>query len=626
MDTAKSSRPDRNALQTRHLYTLHGEIAWGGMATVRLARQSGPHGWSRIVAVKNLLSRTAPDSEFLAMFRDEIRVASRVNHPNVVPVLDVVAAEEQLLLVMEYVHGETVARLLKRGRTAMPPKIACTIMIGVLRGLHAAHQARTERGEPLHIVHRDVTPHNMIVGVDGIPRLLDFGIAHATGRRHETRVGQMKGKLAYMAPEQFLGSAVDHRVDIYSAAVTLWEMLAGRRLFEGSKDRVLKMILHQTVPPPGTLSAGSPPVVPPVIPPILDAIVLRGLHRDPRQRYQTAREMAIALEQETETVSATELGDWVRRTWGAAGHRREEQIMAIEGRVMPAVEADAGTTTENTTVETPRRRLPSSQDMTRPLDPAARALPRIARREETPRIDTPTAAFGEQRRVSALGVAAATPAVVRRPVLMAWAPILLVLAGGTLLVGHLWRGTGTRPERGPPLLASATPAALQPPQVEPLPERPRPEAAAVPPPADVSSGGAPAASLALVPALAADQAASASAGRAPANPPGSAALASGAAARPPVRSPDTAVAARASRAGPEGTSLKRAPRHRGPRRTRAKAPLGPTVPTIAPGSLVDPMGPAPVPEAPAASSRKPDCDPPFVVDSAGIKHFKLMCL
>ena len=106
MDAANNNGPGRNALQTRHLYTLHGEIAWGGMASVRLARQSGPHGWSRIVAVKNLLSRTAPDSEFVAMFRDEIRVACRVNHPNVVPVLDVVTADEQLLLVMEYVHGE----------------------------------------------------------------------------------------------------------------------------------------------------------------------------------------------------------------------------------------------------------------------------------------------------------------------------------------------------------------------------------------------------------------------------------------------------------------------------------------------------------------------------------------
>ena len=124
----------------------------------------------------------------------------------------------------------------------MPPKIACTIMIGVLRGLHAAHEALTERGEPLHIVHRDVTPHNMIVGVDGTPRLLDFGIAHAAGRRHETRVGHLKGKLAYMAPEQLLDGAVDRRVDIYAASVTLWEMLAGRRLFEGHKDKILSMI------------------------------------------------------------------------------------------------------------------------------------------------------------------------------------------------------------------------------------------------------------------------------------------------------------------------------------------------------------------------------------------------
>jgi eukaryotic-like serine/threonine-protein kinase len=622
MDTAKSNGPGRNTLQTRHLYTLHGEIAWGGMATVRLARQSGPHGWSRIVAVKNLLSRTAPDSELVAMFRDEIRVASRVNHPNVVPVLDVVAAEDQLLLVMEYVHGETVARLLKRCRTVMPPKIACTIMIGVLRGLHAAHLALTERGEPLQIVHRDVTPHNMIVGVDGIPRLLDFGIAHATGRRHETRVGQIKGKLAYMAPEQFLDTAVDRRVDIYSAAVTLWEMLAGRRLFEGHKDRMLKMILHQTVQPPGALQAG--------IPPQLDAIVMRGLHRDPRQRYETAREMAIALERETETVSATELGDWVRRTWGAAGHRREEQITAIEGRVAAPVDGEAPTTSQNTAVETPRRRLPSSPHLTRPVDHAGDAVPRTVRRDEMPRVNTPTATFGEQRRISRLGLAAPTPAVVvRRSVLAPGAPILLAVAACAALVGHLWRGAGTRPERGLPPVGSAAIPASHRPEVEPLPERGGRALAET-----TSSSGdvLPAPSLASAPlSQAKEESTSGPLAPAGVNPPSSVAPRprdGNSPAPPPVRPPASAVPARLVRPRQEGNALKRAtaPRHRTPRRAEravvssSDAPI--TLP-ITPGALVDPMGPPP---APAASRPRPRCDPPFVVDSAGIKRFKPACL
>jgi serine/threonine-protein kinase len=313
------------------------------MATIRLAQQAGPHGLSRIVAVKQLHQQFASNDEFVAMFRDEIRVATRVVHPNVVPILDVVSAQGELLLVLEYVHGESLSRLQKGSRAPVPPEIASTIVVGILHGLHAAHEARSELGEPLHIVHRDVTPHNVVIGVDGSPRILDFGIAHAVGRMQTTKGGQIKGKLAYMSPEQLRLLFVDRRTDVYSVSVVLWEMLTGRKLFVGrNRDEVARSILKKVVERPSEVQPG--------ISAALDAIVLRGLDRDPESRFATAREMAVALEERTVTVSATHLGQWVRDVWGQVGEERAQRIRAIEqvGEALPgdapsdSVDVDAG--------------------------------------------------------------------------------------------------------------------------------------------------------------------------------------------------------------------------------------------------------------------------------------------
>ena len=174
------------------------------------------------------------------MFLDEARLAARIRHPNVVSTLDVVATEGELFVVMEYVPGESLARLLRAVRTAnemVPVPIAATIMVGVLHGLHAAHEARDERGDPLRIVHRDVSPHNILVGTDGDAHVIDFGIAKARGRMQVTRQGQIKGKLSYMPAEQLIGQGLDHRADIFAASIVLWEALTGQRLFQGSRRR-----------------------------------------------------------------------------------------------------------------------------------------------------------------------------------------------------------------------------------------------------------------------------------------------------------------------------------------------------------------------------------------------------
>ncbi|HEY6463032.1 MAG TPA: serine/threonine-protein kinase, partial [Polyangiaceae bacterium] len=234
-------------------YALYDTIASGGMASVHLGRLLGHVGFERTVAIKRLHPQYARDPDFVSMFLDEARVVGRVRHPNVVPTLDVVAADGELFIVMEYVQGESLARLIRasgaRGER-IPPAFAATIVAGVLHGLHAAHEAKNERGEPLGVVHRDVSPQNVIVGTDGVPRVLDFGVAKAAGRIQTTREGQLKGKLGYMAPEQISG-VVSPATDVYAAAVVLWESLTGRRLFLADGDaHLMKLVLEARIEAP----------------------------------------------------------------------------------------------------------------------------------------------------------------------------------------------------------------------------------------------------------------------------------------------------------------------------------------------------------------------------------------
>ncbi len=308
-------------------YTIHGRIAAGGMATVHLGKLHGVAGFSPIVAIKCVHSSLATDPEFVNMLLDEARLAARVRHPNVVPVLDLVQCDGELFMVMEYVHGEAVSRLVHATRErdeAVPPAIASSILCGVLHGLHAAHEARSETGEPLGIVHRDISPQNVIVGIDGVIRILDFGVAKATGRAQTTRDGQVKGKLAYMAPEQLRGQPVSRQADLYSAAVVLWELLAGRNLFAGDNEgSVVEQVLFAQVEPPSKFTPG--------IPPALDAVVARGLSRDRNDRFRSAREMASAVQDATTPATPHEVGEWVERVADEALWDRQRMILDIDG-------------------------------------------------------------------------------------------------------------------------------------------------------------------------------------------------------------------------------------------------------------------------------------------------------
>jgi serine/threonine-protein kinase len=306
-------------------YALFDELAAGGMATVHLGRLLGPVGFGRTVAVKRLHDHYLADQEFLTMFMDEARVAARIRHPNVVPMVDVVQSGHVLLLVMDYVHGESLSRLIRAARAAggkLPYRVTTAIIYGALLGLHAAHETRSATGELLGVVHRDVSPQNIMVGADGIARVLDFGIAKAAGRAQVTREGQIKGKLAYMAPEQVRGQ-VDRRTDIFAAAVCLWEALAGKRLHEGMKDvEIVTRVITGKFTAPSLVNAD--------VPPALDAIVLRGLDPNPDKRFLTARDMAIEIERTVGLATPSEVSEVVERLAADALRVRNEKVHAIE--------------------------------------------------------------------------------------------------------------------------------------------------------------------------------------------------------------------------------------------------------------------------------------------------------
>jgi serine/threonine-protein kinase len=299
------------------------------MASVYYGRQRGDVGFSRVVAVKRMLPAFAKDPQFVAMFLDEAALASRIHHPNVVSTLDLVADGREILIVMEYVHALSLSSVMERARRTgpIPIPIAATVMTGVLAGLHAAHEARGKKGEPLGIVHRDVSPQNVLVGVDGVARIMDFGIAKATRQLHVTGEGQIKGKLSYMAPEQLAsgGRPVDRGADVFAAGVVLWGMLAGDRLFHGSDIAdTMAEVLGKPVPP---LSRYRPDV-----PADLEAALGRALQRDRDRRWPTARafEEAIAAACPRLATQRT-VGAWVEELGGDVLAARAAELARIEG-------------------------------------------------------------------------------------------------------------------------------------------------------------------------------------------------------------------------------------------------------------------------------------------------------
>lgn len=262
------------------------------MATVHLGRAVGVGGFERLVAIKVMHQHIASEPEFVTMFLDEARLAARIRHPNVVATIDVQEGADGLFLVMELVDGPSLKHLRKRPGVEdwrLPLGMVVRVMVDVLNGLHAAHELRDDEGEPLQLIHRDVSPANILIGMDGVARITDFGVARAETRLSSTRGGQLKGKVPYMPPEQLMAEPIDRRCDVYATGVVLWEELAGRRLFKAeSEGALLQAIL--------TGAQQSPRELVPSVPEGLDRVCMQALSIHPTQRHASAAEMAEALE------------------------------------------------------------------------------------------------------------------------------------------------------------------------------------------------------------------------------------------------------------------------------------------------------------------------------------------
>jgi serine/threonine-protein kinase len=284
-------------------YVLLAPIAAGGFGKVFLARRRNVAGFGRLFAMKCLHDRHVEDGAALAMLIDEARLASLISHTNVLSVIDVVEHEGALWLVMEYEEGESLARLFASAEAraeVAPIAVVTAIVTGALRGLHAAHEARGADHRPLGLVHRDVSPHNVLVTCHGVAKLHDFGIAKASGRLALTEPGQIKGKLSYMAPEQLAACEVDRRTDLYSMGVVLWEGLAGRRLFEGATP-----LLADRRPDGPAIAAQLD------VPDAVRAVVAKALRTHPSVRYESAAAMAHDLESATRVATEREVAAWV---------------------------------------------------------------------------------------------------------------------------------------------------------------------------------------------------------------------------------------------------------------------------------------------------------------------------
>src|ERR1700733_9313939 len=272
-------------------YELLCPLAEGGMASVWVARMRGKRGFEKLVAVKTILAKFAQDPRFERMFLDEAGLAARIEHANVAQVLDLGEEHDVLYLAMELVGGDSLSKLLRitqRKDIPIPPGVVLRILADTCGGLHAAHELCGDDGELLNVVHRDISPQNILVTMNGIAKLIDFGIAKARDRVSEdTSEGMLKGKIHYMAPEQALGRPVDRRADVWAVGAILHHLLAGRPAFDGENHLAT---LH-------LLTSGRPPMpLPASVHPAVSAIVRRALSQDPDRRFGTAAEMQDAIE------------------------------------------------------------------------------------------------------------------------------------------------------------------------------------------------------------------------------------------------------------------------------------------------------------------------------------------
>jgi len=312
---------------TANRYQILAKLAAGGMAEIFLARGASVAGVERYCVLKRILREKAKDAQFVQMFVDEARLAAQLHHPNIASVYDVGMLGESYFFTMEYVHGETIRSLLERAqelRRTVPLACVLTIIAGTAAGLHHAHERNASDGRPLGIVHRDVSPANLMVSYEGNVKVVDFGVAKAADRDVETKSGTVKGKISYLSPEQCRGAPVDRRSDLFSLGIVMWEMLTGARLYRRDSDYDnMTAIVNEPPPPPSSRR--------PDVPPTVDAIVMRLLAKSATDRFQTAAEVIEAIEhasmQAQTILSTSAISRLLRDLFGV----RAEPWLELEG-------------------------------------------------------------------------------------------------------------------------------------------------------------------------------------------------------------------------------------------------------------------------------------------------------
>ncbi|MDY7229002.1 protein kinase domain-containing protein [Hyalangium rubrum] len=473
------SSPSAPLLLPYGQYVLVRKLAEGGMAEIFLSKLLGADGFERNVVIKRMLSHLSSLPDFVEMFRDEARLAARLSHPNIIQIHELGFIEGCYYICMEYLAGEdfsTTLRQAGRKRQYTPLPISMRVLVDAARGLHFAHDFTNEAGEPLRIVHRDISPSNLYVTYQGQVKVLDFGIAKATSRVVQTRTGVVKGKYIYMAPEQAKGEEVDRRADIFSLGVSLYESITNVRPFARENDlAVLNALLQGDFMPPSALRRD--------IPPELEAVVLKAMALRPEDRYATAAEFADALERclagKVPLATNKELADYLREQFGEERFSGKTRIPTLS--TLKTTYAQAGNNSSP-----PKSVVFASSG----VFPAAGAPTPNGHGEVSPALGAPHAgatqapARGKSRRrgLMAIGVGG-----------------LLLAAGGGFIA---WRGISSQPPTPvaaittpPPAPVAAPPAT--PPVVEPEPppepstvaaaavsptETPVPEAVPVAPP------------------------------------------------------------------------------------------------------------------------------------------------
>jgi len=296
-------------------YELLKRIAGGGMGEVFVARQRGLAGFEKLLVIKTLLPHLCEDEEFIHMFQDEARISAQLIHPNICQTFEFEKHEGTYYIAMEYLRGEDVRRLWKAAALKgipVPVPLICRIIADAASGLDFAHALKDGTGQPYGIVHRDISPQNILVTFEGGVKLIDFGVAKAQGRLTQTRTGAIKGKYSYMSPEQVKGEAVDHKTDIFALGIVLHELLTAQRLFKADSDiSTIERVKSAPIPPPSTIN--------PSLPRGIDIIVLKALARDPAQRFENAQAFRLAIEDwlvfERMSASSAHLAEFLKRVY-----------------------------------------------------------------------------------------------------------------------------------------------------------------------------------------------------------------------------------------------------------------------------------------------------------------------